>query len=184
MGWKLYLAILGVPLVKVAGFGLVLLLAESSHHKHPVGASAEATLVSPDGRDMGIVTITQGPKGIVLAADVQGLAPGGHSMSINSVGTCAPDFAAAGENFNPHGGEHGFLQGDGPHIGDLPNIYAADDGTARADFFAVDITLGSGEDHSLFDDDGTSIVISEKPDSYVEGADLGIRVACGVIRRN
>lgn len=181
---RLYLGLLGIPLVAVVGFGLVLALTERAQHEHPIGARAEAALISPDGKEMGTVSITQGPKGIVLAADLQGLAPGGHSISINSVGTCAPDFTAAGGKFSPHGGEHGFLQGEGPHVGDLPNIYAVDDGTARADFFAGDITLGSGVDHSLFDDDGTSIVIHEKPDSYVGEVDLGIRVACGVIQRN
>ena len=106
------------------------------------------------------------------------------TVSINSVGACVPNFGAAGGDITPHGGAHGFLQGSGPHVGDLPNIYAGGDGTARADFFATDITLATGVDHSIFDDDGSSIIIHEKPDTYVERADLGNRVACGVIRRN
>ena len=77
-----------------------------------------------------------------------------------------------------------FSKGAALHVGDVPNIYAGDDGTARADFFAAEITLGSGADHSIFDDDGSSIIIHENPDTYVAGTDLGDRVACGVIRRN
>ena len=155
-----------------------------SYRTQPVGATAEAVLASPDGKEVGTVILTQGPRGVILAAEVQGLAPGGHAVSINSVGACVPNFGAAGGDFTPHGNEHGFLQGSGPHVGDLPNIYAGGDDVARADFFAVDITLGAGVDHSIFDDDGSSIIIHEKPDTYVAGTDLGDRVACGVIRRN
>ena len=182
---KEFLVIFAVPLVAVLLFGAALTITHSSEHTtRSVGATAEAALVSPNGTEMGTVTITQGPKGIVLAAKVQGLAPGGHALSLNFVGACVPNFEAGGGDFAPHGGEHGFLQGDGPHVGDLPNIYAGANGTARADFFASDVTLSTGGDHSIFDDDGSSIIIHENPDTYVEEGALGERVACGVIRRN
>ena len=72
----------------------------------------------------------------------------------------------------------------GGHGGDLPNIYAASDGTARADFFTAGITLDSGPRHSVFDDDGSAIIVHEKPDAYgEEESETGNRVACGVIRR-
>lgn len=157
-----------------------------------VGATAEAVLVSPGGDTMGTVTFTQGPEGVLVAADVEGLAPGGHGINIHAVGSCAPDFSAAGDHFDPLENHSGFVhpnwrRGDtaGAHGGDLPNIYAASDGSARADFFTLGVTLAGGEDHSLFDDDGSSVVINEKPDTYLEDehANTGARVACGVIRR-
>ena len=170
----------------VLGFEL---LRTGSDPPPPAGATAEAVLASPDGSDMGTVTLTQGPAGVIVAADVQGLAPGGHAVSINAVGTCEPDFAAAGDHFDPEEGGHGFLhntwkkdQGGAPHGGDLPNLYANADGSARADFFTVGITLGTGVDHSVFDDDGSSIIIYEKADTYAEEHGAGSRVACGVIR--
>ncbi|MCY4576798.1 MAG: superoxide dismutase family protein [Chloroflexi bacterium] len=176
-----------IPLVPISVFLLfaaVFLTADDRIHAPEfVGATAQADLVSPDGSEMGTVIMTQGPTGIVVAAEVQGLTPGGHAMTINSVGSCVPNFEAAGGDFQPHGGNHGFLQGNGPHAGDLPNIYAWDDGTARADFFAVELTFNIGLDHSLFDEDGSAIVIHEKLDVYV-GGDLGERIACGVIQRN
>ena len=185
MNPKLYIAIFAIPLASVLMIVVALTIADSrSQTAHTVGATAEAALVSPDGSEIGTVTITQGPRGIIVATDVWGLSPGGHAISINSVGAWAPNFAPAGGDFSPHGNEHGFLQGDGPHVGDLPNIYVGDDGTARADFFAADITLDTGIDHSIFDADGSSIIIHQKPDTYGEGAGLGNRVACGVIRRN
>ena len=84
-------------------------------------------------------------------AEVRGLAPGGHAFIIHEVGACAPDFSAAGDHFNPTDTEHGFIHSNwkrgeatGGHGGDLPNIYAASDGFARADFFTDGITLDSG----------------------------------------
>ncbi len=124
-------------------------------------------------------------------ADLKGLAPGGHAFIIHEVGSCTPDFNAAGDHFNPEETEHGFIhpnwergESTGGHGGDLPNIYAASDGSARADFFTVGIILNSGPRHSVFDDDGSAIIVHEKPDAYgEEESDTGSRVACGIIRR-
>ena len=72
----------------------------------------------------------------------------------------------------------------GGHGGDLPNIYAASDGSARADFFTDGITLDAGPRHSVFDADGSAIIVHEGPDSYGEvESDTGARLACGVIVR-
>ena len=123
-------------------------------------------------------------------AEVRGLAPGGHAFIVHEVGACTPDFDAAGDHFNPEDAEHGFIhsawkRGDstGGHGGDLPNLYAHTDGSARADFFTVGIALDSEPDHSVFDEDGSAIIVHEKPDLYgEEESDTGARVACGVIR--
>ena len=70
------------------------------------------------------------------------------------------------------------------HGGDLPNIYAASDGSARADFFTVGIALDTNQPHSIFDADGSAIIVHEHPDAYgEEESDTGNRVACGVIAR-
>ncbi len=194
MTGKPELAILLVPVVIIAiliAGGLVLLTARSSEAAQPkVGLSAEAALVSPDGDSMGTVTFRQAPSGVLIMAEVMGLAPGGHAFIIHEVGTCTPDFGAAGDHFNPTDTEHGFIhpawqsaESSEGHGGDLPNIYAASDGSARADFFAVGITLDIGTRHSVFDTDGSAIIVHENPDSYGEGEpDTGDRVACGVIR--
>ena len=149
-----------------------------------VGARAMATLTSPDGAGVGTVTLTQGPNGVLIMADIQGLTPGGHGFHIHTVGACAPDFGAAGDHFNPGGSGHGFMHAGGLHAGDLPNIHAAADGSARADYFTDAITLLADADHSIFDADGSSIIIHDKPDTYGDEAGAGDRVACGVIQRN
>lgn len=144
--------------------------------------TAAAHLVGPDGRAVGTVTLVEGPNGVLVRADVTGLSPGGHGFHIHAVGACEPDFGAAGDHFNPEGIGHGFMEDGGWHAGDLPNIYAAADGTARADFFTAAVTLTPGAENSLFDADGSAIIVHAKPDSYGESPGAGDRVACGVIR--
>ena len=149
-----------------------------------VGATATAQMAAPDGAAMGTVTLTQGPHGVIIAADVSGLTPGGHGFHIHETGSCTPDFAAAGDHFTPKERGHGYAHEGGFHAGDLPNVYAAADGTVRVDVFTSDVTLTAGLAHSLFDEDGSAIIIHEKPDTYGEDAGAGGRVACGVIVRN
>ena len=194
MARKPVLAILLLPVVIMAFIVisiLALLIFRAGEAAPPkVGLTAEAALEAPSGDSMGTVSFRQAASGVLIMADVKGLAPGGHAFIIHEVGACTPDFDAAGDHFNPTDAEHGFIHpswrrgepGEG-HGGDLPNIYAASDGSARADFFTVGVTLDMGLRHSVFDTDGSAIIVHEKPDSYGEQeTDTGNRVACGVIR--
>lgn len=140
-------------------------------------------MYGPDGADMGTVTLTQTYHGVLVSADVSGLTTGGHGFHIHTVGTCTPDFAAAGDHFNPGDVGHGYNNPDGVHAGDLPNIYAGAEGTARADYFTDAITLDADADHSVFDTNGSAIIVHENPDTYGSDAGAGGRVACGVIQR-
>ena len=155
-----------------------------------VGVKARAELMSPSGEVIGAVDFTQGEASLLISAEARGLEPGGHAFIIHSVGACTPDFMAAGDHFDQDEGGRGFVHsnwnrrdptGRG-HSGDLPNLYAASDGSARADFFATGVTIQSGQDDSLFDADGSSIIIYEKPSNYQDDSDTGERIACGVIR--
>ena len=119
---------------------------------------------------MGTVTLTQGPQGVLVSADLRGLPPGGHGFHIHAVGSCSPDFSAAGGHFGPGEESHGFMHSTDMHAGDLPNLYAHADGTGRTDAFTADITLAVGDERSLFDSDGSAIVVHEKPDAYGEDA--------------
>jgi Cu-Zn family superoxide dismutase len=146
--------------------------------------TAVATLKGPDGAPMGTVTLTQGPKGVLVSADLEGLAPGAHGFHIHETGACSPDFDAAGGHYNPGGTGHGVLDAGGFHAGDLPNVLAGADGNARADFFTPNVTLADGAANSLFDADGSAIIVHVNPDSYGADAGAGGRVACGVVTRN
>ena len=139
-------------------------------------------MTGPDGADMGTVKLIQGSKGVLVMADLWGLSPGFHGFHVHTTGSCTPDFSAAGDHFSPSGAGHGYMNDEGPHAGDLPNIYAGPDGIARADFYSEAITLASGEDTSVLDEDGSAIIVHEKPDTYGAEAGAGGRVACGVIQ--
>ena len=155
-----------------------------------VGASASATLMSTAGETIGAVNLIQGPGGVLVLHRCAELAPGGHAFIIHSVGACSPDFSAAGDHFDPEDAGDGFIHSSwtrseplGAHGGDLPNIYAAGDGSVRADFFTTGISLDTDVSHTVFDSDGSAIVIHEKPDAYEqEESDTGQRIACGVIQ--
>ena len=150
-----------------------------------VGAKATAEIVGKDGQAMGVVTLTQGPQGVLVSADLRELPPGGHGFHIHAVGSCSPDFSAAGGHFGPGDESHGFMYSTDMHAGDLPNVYANADGTARADMFTADVTLAANDRRSLFDSDGSAMVIHENPDAYGEDSGTaGARIACGVIQRN
>lgn len=146
-----------------------------------VGRTAAATMRGPDGEEMGTVTLAQGPRGVLIQARISGLFAGPHGFHIHETGACAPDFSAAGDHFNPTGVGHGPLHAGGEHAGDLPNIIAHAGGDAMADYYTAAVTLADGPAHSLFDADGSAIVIHEGPDSYGEAAGAGGRAACGVI---
>lgn len=143
-----------------------------------IGVSAMAAMSGPDGVAMGTVTLTQGPNGLLVSADLTGLTPGWHGFHIHETGSCAPDFSAAGGHLNPEDAGHGFLHGPN-HSGDMPNIHAGADGAARADVFNVKASL-----KTVLDDDGAAIIVHAKPDSYGADPGAGDRVACGVINRN
>ena len=148
-----------------------------------VGLTATAALSGPDGEPMGEVTIIQGPRGLLIQARLTGVPEGWHGFHIHETGSCAPDFSAAGGHYNPTGIGHGVLHEGGHHPGDTVNIYAHADGVANADQYTVDATLGAGVT-TLFDHDGSAIIVHEGPDSYGADPGAGARIACGVIVLN
>ena len=187
---RLVLVVLVLPLVIIVLAVLLFLIIRSDEADEvTVGLTATAELQSPGGDSIGTVNFRQTAAGVLVMADVEGLVPGGHAFIIHETGACTPDFSAAGDHFNPDDVEHGFVhpswrRATGGHGGDLPNIYAASDGSARADFFTAGITLDSGPQHSVFDADGSAIIVHERPDAYgEEESDTGARLACGVITR-
>ena len=191
MTGKLVLVVFLSPVVVILVVGLILLFARlSGSDELTIGLTAEAAMMSPEGNEIGTVTFLQTAGGVLIMADLKDLDPGGHAFIIHEFGSCTPDFSAAGDHFNPTDAEHGFIHSSwkgggsgGGHGGDLPNVYVASDGTGRADFFSVGVTLDKGPRHSIFDDDGSAIVVHEKPDAYgEEESDTGRRVGCGVIR--
>ena len=142
-----------------------------------------AQLIGPDGKDMGLVTLSQSPNdGVLIQVQASGLKPGEHGFHIHQVSKCQPTFQAAGGHYNPDGHEHGFLVSSGYHAGDLPNIYADQDGMAVTDHFHGQVSLKENAPSTLFDENGSAFIVHENADTYEDKAKVGGRVACGVIK--
>ncbi|GFO80459.1 MAG: superoxide dismutase [Cu-Zn] 1 [Methyloceanibacter sp.] len=143
--------------------------------------TATAALKSADGKDVGTVTLTAVPTGVLLDVNVTNLPAGTHAFHIHETGLCeGPDFKSAGGHYNPEEDKHGLMNPAGPHAGDMPNIHVPANGQLRIEVLNQMVNLDS-----LLDEEGTAIVIHEGPDDYKSdpAGDAGPRLACGVIAK-
>ncbi len=164
------------------------LLIASAQQSAPSPRSASAELRDSRGNVVGQATLTETEPGpVTLRITLRWFSDaraGEHGVHIHAVGQCTPTFAAAGGHFNPASHKHGFLSGEGHHAGDLPNLQVNLLGNATYEAKTSLVTLGEGA-NSLFDADGSSIVVHAGPDDYhtdPAGAS-GDRIACGVLTR-
>jgi len=142
---------------------------------------AKAEMQTRTGAPAGSVTLTESPYGTLLHARLENLPSGTHAFHVHGTGVCEGDFKSAGGHYNPRQMNHGFMDADGMHAGDMPNIHVPASGTLEVEVFNPHVNL----DAMLFDADGASIVIHEGADDYASdpaGA-AGPRIACGVIER-
>jgi len=146
--------------------------------------TASALLKDADGIQVGEITLTEVPSGVLLALDLFEVPPGDHALHIHAVGKCEPPkFESAGPHFNPEGKEHGLENPKGPHAGDMPNIHVPDSGTLKLEVLNPFVSL-SGK-NALLDDDGSAIVIHEGADDYASdpAGHAGGRLACAVVTK-
>ena len=145
----------------------------------------ETTLKNNKGEEIGTVTFRDGANTLVLRVSIKagGLTPGWHGMHFHAVGDCSDTekFANSKAHVNHDQSKHGLLNADGPDEGDLPNLYAAADGSAHAEVSSETPLTGEG---GLKDTDGSALVIHAQEDDHasqpIGGA--GDRVACAVIK--
>jgi Cu-Zn family superoxide dismutase len=145
----------------------------------------QVDLRTADGGEAGTATFTQMRHGVVITLELRNLTPGPHGLHIHETGACTPDFKAAGSHYDPIDAEHGFDSEGGYHVGDLPNIHVAADGTARGDVFVQQVTL-IGRDNARYpfglrDADGSALMVHAQGDDYKNMDSSGNREACGVI---
>lgn len=168
-------------LATAAALAVLALVPQAQSMSHGAMMQATATMQDADGNDVGTVSLDENGNGVLIRAELSGLPPGEHAFHIHETGSCEDGFAAAGDHYNPTGAEHGTLNPAGAHAGDTPNIWVAESGDAVHHVITADVTLADDADNTLFDDDGSAIVIHENPDSYEADAGAGGRIACGVI---
>ena len=79
--------------------------------------------------------------------------------------------------------KHGLLNGEGPDNGDLPNVFAAADGSVNAELFTPFARL-SGGTTALRKPDGSAFIIHASEDDHATQpiGNAGARVGCAVIK--
>ncbi|MBL39234.1 MAG: superoxide dismutase [Xanthomonadales bacterium] len=142
---------------------------------------AMAHMRNAEGESVGTVEFRESPFGTILHARLAFLPAGIHAFHVHETGECVPPFTSAGGHFNPDSTDHGLMDADGRHAGDMPNLHVPASGIVNVEIFNDSVRL----DERLFDADGAAVVIHEGPDDYESnpaGA-AGPRIACGVIER-
>lgn len=147
-----------------------------------------APLIGADGKPTGLVTFTEAPHGVLVRIEASGITPGWHAAHFHEKGECSAvqKFVDAGGHI--HSGKHaihGLLNRDANDVGDLPNVYAAADGTINAQLYSTLVALNPGTHRpALLGKQGSALMIHASQDDYtsqpIGGA--GARIACAVIR--
>lgn len=170
-------------------------LQKSGLAAQPLSPGAKSKIEGPE--IAGEATFTEEKNGAVrVTVAVQGnpkmLTPGLHGIHLHTVGSCvseAKPFSGAGGHFDP--GPRGSstpVETNHPyHLGDLPNLVVDRSGRGTLKTITSRITLKDSPT-SLFDTDGTAIIIHKLQDQIKVGGTAdeagGGRLACGVIQKS
>lgn len=175
-------------------------------HDQAAAAGARQTMPEEHGKEVARARATMAGKGIAGTVELvefrmgtatwvqvtlkaKGLTPGLHGVHLHAVGQCEPDFAAAGGHFDPGPASNTDPDANHPfHMGDLPNLEVGANGEGSFVAATTRVTLSDGP-LSVFDADGTAIILHANPDQGItgepkSGVSGGPRVACGVVQRN
>lgn len=165
-----------VPVLSLALLGVALVLPAHAQ-------SAKATLKDAQGKEVGQVDLVQLTNGVLLRMALKGAPAGERAFHIHAVGKCEAPFTSAGPHFNPGGHKHGLEAKEGSHAGDMPNLHIPASGDLVIEIVNPMVTLAKGQPNSLFDADGSALVIHAGKDDYRSdpAGNAGDRVVCGVI---
>lgn len=138
------------------------------------------------GKAIGTISVSETRFGLVLTPDLSGLQPGVYGFHVHEKPSCAPaskdgkmvPALSAGPHYDPNDSkQHGTPWGEG-HLGDLPVIAVAANGTATNPVLAPRLELADLKSRSL--------MIHAAGDNHSDHpAPLGgggARMACGVIK--
>jgi len=166
----------------------ILVLTLSAAAASVLGADVTINEVDATGNivKMGTVTLSETPYGILLTPDLKGLPAGMHGFHLHEKPNCANTTVdnvvtvagGAGGHWDPeHTAKHEGPYGQG-HLGDLPGLYAAPDGSASTPVLAPRIK-------TLNQLHGLALMIHAGGDNHsdhpVKFGGGGARIACGVV---
>ena len=158
-----------VGVVAVAAIGTTAVVGASEGARH-----GQATIVGLGGEPIGVAKLVEDGDGSVhVNVKVNGLSAGLHGTHIHEFGSCAP-FSSAGSHHRALGTDHP------DHYGDLPNLVVNGAGRGHLEATTDRATLSAGT-ATIFDVDGSAIVIHALEDQFDTTNFGGARVACGVI---
>ncbi len=152
---------------------------------YPAAAQvAKAELKDADGKVVGDINLSQTPDGVLMRVAVKGLPAGDLAFHVHAVGICQAPFLTAGPHFNPGNKKHGLELPEGPHAGDMPNLHIPPSGNLTVEVLNTEITLARGKPNSVFDSDGSAVVVHANADDYKTdpAGNAGDRIACGIIK--
>lgn len=115
------------------------------------------------------------------------LTEGKYGVHIHETGVCDADadpaFDSAGGHFNPTMEEHGDVNADPSHAGDLGNMEVDEEGNFEHEVLAEKLTMSTDEPNTLADADGSAIMIHSGEDDLETdpSGESGDRWACAVI---
>ncbi len=135
---------------------------------------------------LGIVSLSDSPKGLEMKIKISGISPGAHGFHLHENPNCEPSEKdgkmtaanAAGPHYDPQAsGKHEGPDGHG-HAGDLPLLQANEKGVVEMIAYAPRLKLSEVKNRSL--------MIHAGGDNYSDtpaplGGGAG-RIACGVIK--
>jgi len=161
---------------------------------HAAGHAAELTVTmnvaeaTGTGASVGTLRIVETPYGLAFYPALKSLPPGVHGFHVHEKASCAPGeqngasvpALGAGGHLDPAGTKkHGEPWGDG-HLGDLPPLVVAADGTAAQPVLAPRLKqLADVADHAVMVHAGGDNH-ADQPAPLGGG---GPRIACGVVSR-
>jgi superoxide dismutase, Cu-Zn family len=165
--------------------GVAALLSTAAALPASAETMANAQLKDGSGKAIGDADLVQTQGGVLIKLQLKGVAPGEHAFHIHAVGKCEAPFESAGPHFNPTNHKHGMMAGEG-HAGDMPNLHVPQSGELSVEVVNSAISLEKGKPNSVFDTDGSSLVIHAKADDYKSdpAGNSGDRIACGVLQQS
>jgi len=132
-------------------------------------------------RTLSAVFFWQTPAGVLLKPSIKGMPQGEHAIHIHAVGKCEPPRSIRRARTSIWATRTTVSwQGQ-----DMPNLHIPPSGSLEVELVDTAITIDRAKPNSVFQPDGTAVVIHNGKDDYVTdpAGNPGSRIACSVINQ-